>query len=189
MSNFFITGLPRSRTSWMANFFTYQNSYCFHEISNNHPHSFGIRDELMNKIQEYKGVSDCLLPYYFEPLADTLENSILVIIERDFHEVFSSLNNWYKDNNLNIKNSLLKNLKELDKRLTAMKERYPHLLVKFEDLDDISVMEEMWYHCVPGIRFDSDRWQMLNNFKIEPEYNKYMTNLKNENVMKLMGVL
>ena len=28
---FFITGLPRSRTAWLANWFTYGHTFCFHE--------------------------------------------------------------------------------------------------------------------------------------------------------------
>lgn len=29
--NFFVVGLPRSRTAWLANFLTYDNRLCFHE--------------------------------------------------------------------------------------------------------------------------------------------------------------
>ena len=31
MTPFFITGLPRSRTAWLANFFTTQTAFCFHD--------------------------------------------------------------------------------------------------------------------------------------------------------------
>lgn len=30
-TNFFVVGLPRSRTAWMANFLTYDDHYCYHE--------------------------------------------------------------------------------------------------------------------------------------------------------------
>jgi hypothetical protein len=33
MTPFFITGLPRSRTAWLANFFTTDHSFCYHDIS------------------------------------------------------------------------------------------------------------------------------------------------------------
>lgn len=29
--NFFVIGLPRSRTAWFANFLTYEDHFCFHE--------------------------------------------------------------------------------------------------------------------------------------------------------------
>lgn len=29
--NFFVIGLPRSRTAWLANFLTYENKFCHHE--------------------------------------------------------------------------------------------------------------------------------------------------------------
>ena len=32
--NFFVLGLPRSRTCWLANFLTYDRHYCFHEGMN-----------------------------------------------------------------------------------------------------------------------------------------------------------
>jgi len=32
--NFFVLGLPRSRTAWFANFLTHDNNFCFHEAIN-----------------------------------------------------------------------------------------------------------------------------------------------------------
>jgi len=41
--NFFILGLPRSRTAWLANFMTYGQTFCYHE---------GIND--CHTIEDYK---------------------------------------------------------------------------------------------------------------------------------------
>ena len=188
MNNFFITGLPRSRTSWMANFFTHANTYCFHELSNEAPDYIQIRDILTNRLEEYKGISDCLLPFYFEPLAETLENVRLLVIERDFGEVVESFLKWAKNENyVELQDIIVGQLKKLKEKLDYIKGRYEHMIVNFSELDDVNKMEEIWYYLLPGLRFDSERFELLNKFKIDPVYEKYTRDLKNENVMKIMG--
>ena len=53
MSNFFVVGLPRSRTAWLANFLTYEDKFCFHEGIN----GCSTLKEYKNKLGNNKGDS------------------------------------------------------------------------------------------------------------------------------------
>ncbi len=186
MHNFFITGLPRTRTSWFAALLTNGNSFCFHEPTKTCKNSFEIHDLLSNRPEQYKGVSDCLVPFYYEPLADTLRNHRLVFIERDFDEVVLSLLKWIRSD-IN-EDDLLRQLKSLQSKIEYIKGRYEHRSFSFNDLDKPSVVEEIWYYCIPGMSFDRQRYDMLNQLKIEPHAEKYDLKQYTKNVNSIMGV-
>ena len=68
MSKFFITGLPRSRTAWLASFFTGNNSFCYHEILRV---SSGFDDairKLSHRKEMYVGNSDSSLPIWIDKI-------------------------------------------------------------------------------------------------------------------------
>jgi len=79
--NFFLTGLPRTRTAWFSEYLD-----CFHE---------GIEgcstySEYVNKLGD-SGDSSSLLMYF--PLREYFPDSPLVIVERDIDDVCDSLEN------------------------------------------------------------------------------------------------
>lgn len=187
MHNFFITGLPRTRSSWLANFFTIGNTYCFHELSNNHKGTLTLREELVSRKEGYIGISDSMLPFYYEPLAETLQEQRLVIVDRPFGDVVDSLTKWLRNTNTDMK-SVVRILEKSSKRLHTIRDRYKHMQVYFRDLDKPEVVEKLWYYCVPGVEFDRERYEMLNRFKVEPIFNKWFDNLKKENIESMMGV-
>jgi len=56
-TNFFVVGLPRSRTAWMANFLTYDGHYCYHEAIN----GCNSMDEYKEKLGNFIGDSSTAL--------------------------------------------------------------------------------------------------------------------------------
>ena len=56
-TNFFVVGLPRSRTAWMANFLTYDDHYCYHEAIN----GCKSMDEYKEKLGNFIGDSSTSL--------------------------------------------------------------------------------------------------------------------------------
>jgi len=185
MHLYFITGLPRTRTSWFANLFTTGISYCVHEPSLRHKDSFGIREEVFQRPDEYKGISDCMIPFYFDPLVETIEGYRLVIINRDIGEVFDSYAKWHGPKPFPA-GEVESNLIKLAKKIELLKGRHQHMSVSFHDLDDRNLIEQIWYYCIPGINFDVQRWEMLNSFKIDPHREKYFVNLNAENPLAIM---
>lgn len=56
-TNFFVVGLPRSRTAFMANFLTYDGHYCYHEAIN----GCNTMDEYKEKLGNFIGDSSTAL--------------------------------------------------------------------------------------------------------------------------------
>lgn len=124
MSNFFIIGLLRSRTAWLANFMTYGKSFCYHE---------GING--CNSMEEYRakigsggdsGPSCIMIDYkkYF-PKAKKL------IIENDPVKSISFLQKTYG----------IDGVPEVE-RLSTILDGMEGMRVKFESINDR--LPEIW---------------------------------------------
>lgn len=180
---FFITGLPRSRTAWLSNLFTYKDCYCFHELAKFGKNFHELRDVFLNRGEGYIGTADPSLPFYYEDIAPMFPNNKLVIIERDLEEVIKSLSGfWMPD----------EQIKELVEKtyigLQNLKDKFNPLVIKYEDIDKLETIEQLWYYCVPGITFDKQRFDMLEQFRIEVHETKYLLNMNDNNIFKLVGV-
>jgi hypothetical protein len=177
MHNFFITGLPRART----------NTYCYHEPSRNFKTSLEIYAELSSRKEEFVGISDCLLPFYYEAIAEMSKAQRLVIIERDFIDSFNSTIAW---SGMNLdQDKLFMHFEMLKHKIEMIKGQFEYINISYEDLEKPEKIEELWYYCVPGIEFDRQRFEMLNYLKVEPHPTKYYITMDSTNVKSIMGVL
>ena len=82
--DFFITGLPRSKTAWFAAYFSNDNYRCYHERVATH----GLGTILQQKSdpQIITGVSDSALLAYWEDLELVFPNAKWLVVNRDFEE-------------------------------------------------------------------------------------------------------
>lgn len=142
MSNFFVLGLPRSRTAWLANFLTYDNNFCFHEGLN------GCRSiaEYKTKIGDH-GDSGTGLALIDLPVAPK------IIIERDIEPIieFVSSTYGYCDR---------KDIIRLKRRL----DKVQGLRIAFNDIDDR--LQDIWEYLI-GDGFDQQRADMLKKLNIQ----------------------
>lgn len=149
MNRFYITGLPRSRTSWMALVFQAHGYFCWHEAMND----CKIKEDFIGKmsIAPIIGDSDCGLPY-----CDVLDMvpGPMVIIEREPKEVQRSLQAL----GFTVSNDRLD-------LMVAMLESLDGLRVPFKNLD--SRMKEIFQHCVQNDPNDL-KLLMMQNIKAEP---------------------
>lgn len=150
--NFFITGLPRSRTSWFASFMTSGDVFCYHEALNGCKSS----EEFYQKLKlPYRlvGNSDCGLAYTdFQKL-----NAPTLIIHRDKHEVLESLVN----NGITDDPSVINLLTDLEMRLLGLK----GLHVRFDEID-LRLTEIFQY--LTGDYPDAGRVKLFTNMNIQP---------------------
>ena len=179
---FFITGLPRSRTAWLANLFTYKNSFCFHEISRIGSDPYLMMQKMRSRREDHVGSADQMAPYYVDFMVDRTDNMRLIVINRDKEEVKDSLASWIGERNTEIN----RRVDALDKKLKTMMDRHPHKLVNYEDLDDPEVIKSMWYYCLPSVTFDEDRYKMLQEFNVQLIRDKYLHKLDGDETSKLM---
>jgi hypothetical protein len=146
--HFYVTGLPRSRTAWLANFLTHRNAFCHHEAMNG-CHSVDEYLGLMNMDYDFVGNSDCGLF-----LSPCLIDGPLVIIERDINEVEDSLSEIF--NGIYVRQYCEQAQEKLD-QLNGLR-------IPFDDINDN--LEEIWCHCI-GDGFDGRRAEQLKNFNIQ----------------------
>ncbi|MCK5604799.1 hypothetical protein KAR91_23115 [Candidatus Pacearchaeota archaeon] len=163
MKSFFITGLPRTRTAWLANFLTYDDSFCFHEVIK----EFKVEDwkglfESMGK--EYVGNSDSGIPFLVDQIKAAFPQAKWVLIERDGSEAWRSLSKvipW------DLRKIVDKGVELTVPRLHQIKLACNPLIVKYQDLGNREVCKEIWNYCIPGISFNDKRWQMLDRLNVQ----------------------
>ena len=172
---FFITGLPRTRTAWMSQFFTTNESYCYHEALRKAVTTSKVADTMLCREEYYVGNSDSSLPFYIDDMMEYFPDAPILIIERDVFEVDQSLRNLFGGNHDEI---LLKTMRQLDR----IKDEYYTVSVNFEELDDPAVVEDVWKYLIPAIPFDKGHFERFNELNISINKKKYMSSITEETV-------
>lgn len=148
MSNFFITGLPRSRTAWLANFFSTGDVFCWHEAMADIKSKAQYWERLSTERYTHVGNADCTLY-----LGGMLPKCPLVIIERDLGEVNKALTDLGFPGCL----TMLEESK-------AILDKMDGLRIPFDEINDR--LEEIHRHCV-DTPFDALRASRLTQQRVE----------------------
>jgi hypothetical protein len=164
---FFVTGLPRSRTAWLANFLTGEQSLCIHE---------GLLNGEAKIVQWLKerhwgvrrGISDSMLPLSWPEISSQFTEYKLVIVRRDPDDCWRSLVAFLDREEVRVPKAALElEFAAVERNLRLMSERCHHLAVQFEDLNETAVLGKIWNHCLPGLRFSPDRALLLQHLNIQ----------------------
>lgn len=166
---FFVTGLPRSRTAWLANFLTAQGALCMHE-GLLHGVDMALRWLIRGGAPGRRGLSDSILPLYWPQISKPFGDCRLVIVERDPAECWISLLDYLEKHEVQVHRPTLEERFVLIKsHLTDMKMFSPHIVVRFEDLGNLGVLSDIWEHCLPGLPFDADRAALLQRLNVQQQ--------------------
>ena len=160
MNTFFITGFPRCRSAWLANFLTYEDSFCFHEAIKQCSKITDLKDLFLSTGKQYVGNSDSAIPFFAKQVKELFPQTKWVIIERDEQDVIKSLNRVLpgeKQNALNIGKP----------HLAWVKKTCNPLMINFAELSTQRECKRIWEYCLPNIPFDAMRWEMLDKLRIE----------------------
>lgn len=161
MTPFFITGFPRSRSAWLANFLTYKDSFCFHDgIQHCWPDPTKMKELFGHIHEKYVGNSDSGIPFYIDQILEDFPDAKFAIVKRDINDVEASLSRI-----MGFDTRPLLNLCE--EQLAKMEEKVKPLVVAFDELNTVEGCEKVWKHCLPDIPFDYMRWEMLKDLKVE----------------------
>jgi len=143
---FFILGLPRSRTAWLANFLTYDGFFCHHEALD------GCLTEY-EYVEKVRGSGDASTATMLVDLEAYFPHAPKLIIERDVErsieygiEVFGIDMSEY--------------LYQLKERLDSVK----GLRIHFDDIDEH--LGVIWEYLT-GTPCDMDRANMLKNMNVQ----------------------
>lgn len=162
MRPFFIAGLPRSGTTWLANFFTTAGVFCHHEALL----GCGSMDEYAQKmsLRDYYqvGDSDSGLAWYLTQVRDRFPDGIWVGIDRDVTDVALS------HVRLGVSAPSAEMREDHRKCLSCC-----DFVVQFRDLFLTETLRYLWQN-VTGLRFDPRRAEMLLRMRVEPNLGVYI---------------
>ena len=160
---FFIFGLPRTRTSWLANLFTYSNSFCYHEALKfcNSINDFKVL--LDEHDEQYVGNSDCSMINYFNEISTCFPNAKYVLIERKPSEVIESLLDFQLMDDYKITE---KWIDKLQNQINHIKSQNNMLCLNYKDLNDMGTCKELWKYLLPEIAFNEKRWYFLDELYV-----------------------
>lgn len=162
MNRFFITGYPRSRTAWLANFLTYKDSFCFHDGMEYCEFDPSKLPKFLESVRErYIGNSDSSILYFHKEIYKEFPLAKFVLIEREFDSALDSLESVFGPGP-----ELRYVMRIAREKMEEFKRDIKPLTIKFEDLEKMNVCKELWEYCIPDIPFNPQRWVMLDKLEI-----------------------
>lgn len=165
MNIFFLIGLPRSRTAWLANFLTNGDGFCFHEALRSVTDLSGLRYKLEHCASPYQSIGDAdpalagMLP---EALAQFPE-ARWVFVRRDVDEAYESFQRAFPK--LTPPFSVFQ---EADRSMDAALAMLPKdscIEVHLDDQSSCGDYADIHKFCL-GRPMDGERWEMLTGMRI-----------------------
>lgn len=168
--DFLILGYPRSATTWLANLFTTDRSFCLHDP---------IATMTLEEIDSFRSPgrlvgAACTGLWMLPGWVDT-QPCPKVVIVRDKVECDASL---VSIGMTAIPESIYSRLFEFD----------AHRML-FHKLWDEEYMALVWAYLLPEVPFDRERYRMLRTFSIQPQFEETAVDPKKMNAFfhKIVG--
>jgi hypothetical protein len=180
MNQYLITGLPRTRSAWLANLLTWGTSYCHHEASL----SCRSIDDLAAKLDEggvpsgttHAGNADPSMPMFWRPIMDAFPNAKVVFIIRDVTEAAEAQCAASMAENIPMSQPDMldlcrRNEAECDAWFQALKNGQA-MLIMFDDLERIRTIHALWRFLLPDIPFPEQRANALQLLRVTQIFRK-----------------
>jgi len=176
---FFILGLPRSRTSWLANFFTHTNTFCYHEALREVASIEELKTLLENHDEQNIGNSDCAMVPYIDEIVEIFPNAKILVVERKPHEVVESLLDFQLTEEYDKTEQWIN---RLQKQINYIKKNYQTKSIKHTDLNNIEICKEIWDYLLPNLPFNQKRWKMLDDMYVNIQMTKTFLRTKKDSL-------
>ncbi len=159
---FIVTGLPRSRTAWCANWLTTDQSLCYHDERFDESLLVNPRRVGFSGPELIEQSDDILLDYVNAPWLVLLRNSDDARSAFQVH-VKSIPGAWDVTGD-----AATDNLFELRAhKLAVISKHCTVKAIEWTELDNEQTAREVWTHLLPGIAFDVARWRLLCKFNVQ----------------------
>jgi hypothetical protein len=158
MRPFFITGLPRCRTAWLANYLSYGDTICLHDMA--HHLTFAEIEDIQRKSGcSNVGYADPALLLRWRTLIDDVPKARWLVVERDPEDVART---WDDVLGQDSRMELLAYQNELEglKRTAG-----GVLTVAFDDIN--TRLGEIERHLAPGFQCPQWRRDMLTRLNVQ----------------------
>jgi hypothetical protein len=176
---FFVTGLPRSRTAWLANFLTAGDSFCFHELLAAGVSASFVQKTFSRMIEEESfsvvGDSDSALVAIAPAMVAMFPTARWVLVERPVDEAMESYQKAFgthqwgglpKMDEGRLRQTFAQCLAwcETAKRVIAPSNL---LVVPFDTLNKSASVRAIWDWCLPGKEWSEHRFSFLDKLLVE----------------------
>lgn len=161
---FFITALPRSGTTFLANFLTYDGVLCLHEATCGCETMQDLWEKLHPPGYARVGTSDSALCMYHRGVKRVFPDALWIGVDRDATEVMDSLcrsGQWPGGEAFS---------RMLDQHQEAL--LGCQIRVKFKDLFLTETLRNLWQN-ISDRPFDERRATMLSQMRVEPDMRRY----------------
>lgn len=162
MKPFFIYALPRSGTAWLANYLTYGNTFCYHELLADRFSVDRMKEKLEGNGSEFVGNSDSANLFFFNEISKTFPNAKSVVVTRDPEEVMRSMIfQGYSDECLSSYESSLNILYGIHKHTDS-------IILDHKDLFNEYHAREILGHVTEHEgKFNKERFDFLKNTNVQ----------------------
>ena len=152
---FCVLGLPRSRTSWLAQFLSYGGRECRHEGTA----LMGTFTDVLGALRRGTGISDTMLALRAEDIAAALPKTRMLIVKRRQEDVFLSMARL----GYPIPSGMLDRLSVALERASWLPNA---ITVRFEDLDDRETCSWIFRHCL-GQTMPKEWFDLWNGVNVQ----------------------
>ena len=163
---FFIVGLPRSRTAWLANLLTVPGqSFCWHEGEAGHGNLEQLVEKMMRRPESRVGNASSGIAFYGDDIYRLLPEARYIIIERDPESAKRALikvANEYVD----VDSVWPHMVKKFNAFIESLSEHYV-LKIRYDQLHDEETCINTWNFATNELPWDSERWQMLTELNVQ----------------------
>ena len=178
---FFVTGLPRSRTTWLANWLTAGRAFCFHDLLADCARVEDMQGYFQDVAHGHKlayvGNADSGLPLVWRKVQQVFPAARWLVVERDMDEALMSCERYFRtrpyagtEGTLGLREmrEAFKKLRAGIKELSAALPEGSVFKVPFDGLDRMDEAEKAWKFLLPTEPFNIDRWALLDGMRINP---------------------
>jgi len=182
---FFITGIPRSRTAWLANFLTWGNAFCHHDLLRLGCSVPALRRNLEATRAEIVGDSDSALLHFAPQLVREFPTARWLLVKRPSAECARDFVSYFKAHPypgippLTEAEAAALFLKAAA-QCEALRDIVPAgclLEMSHTELDSVPGLQRVWEWLLPTLPFDTARAAMLNTFNVSIISEKLPVNL------------
>lgn len=162
---FFITGLPRSRSAWLANWLTTDASLVYHDV----PLPMDLRGEWRQV-----GFSGPELAVEYEMINRLYPGARWVVVLRNEADAKAAFIRWAGAYLGGAEAAFEAVWKERVAAIARLTTQLNVRTVPFEQLDDPVTARGLWEYLLPDQAFDADRWRVLNEMNVQQMLQKWI---------------
>lgn len=168
---FFITGLPRSRTAWLANLFTTDTTICYHDRP--------FESKLCNREDKKVGFSCSEIIWSYQSIHYEFPTARWLVVVRDGDDSLRSFKRFASKNKMDTeeRSDLTDNWKGRCQFISEILREPCVFGIHYEELENEWAVRRAWELLVEA-EFDSERFHLLQELRVEQHFDKALANRK-----------